>query len=319
MAQSDNPAPIAVDDVSAAAGEQNDPQQSDPPNLDGDDFYEDDKPQVGADAGGEGGDDDPDAPGDLDPIEPPASWKTEDKEKFAALPREAQEIVARRETERDSYLRTAKAAHENERQKLVTQARTELAEIHTRKAQEYQQIAAQLMPQPPDPRLLYTGNPEDQLAYQRQDASYRQAHAHQQELLDLAQSEQQEAKRVAQAHEQEAAAADMKVLQDKFPDWFDDSRNLKGEVITRLQPIGEALGYPKELMAQANSTDFAALHTAADWKVKADKWDALQKKRMEGVRQAKKLTPLARPGSGGAVLAADDPVALLYPNDVRRQ
>lgn len=312
MAQLDEQAPVAADEP--AAGAQTEDQPQDKEQLDGSDFYEDDQPNPEAEAGtDEGGE------VDLDPIVPPNSWKEEEKTVFAGLPREAQETIARRETERDSYLRGQAAKHEGERQKLLTQARTELAEIHTRKAQEYQQIAAQFMPQPPDPRLLYTGNAEDQLAYQRQDASFRQASVHQQELLDRAQSEQEEAKRVAQAHEQEAAAADIKVLHEKFPDWFDDSRNLKGEVITRLQPIGEALGYPTELMAQANSTDFAALNTAAAWKAKADKWDALQKKRMAGVRDAKKLAPLAKPGAARGAQPNDDVIALLYPNDVRRQ
>lgn len=36
-----------------------------------------------------------------EPIAPPQSWSAEDREKFAALPREAQEIIAKREAERD--------------------------------------------------------------------------------------------------------------------------------------------------------------------------------------------------------------------------
>lgn len=38
------------------------------------------------------------------PLDAPASWSAADKEKFAALPREAQEIVARRESEREQFL-----------------------------------------------------------------------------------------------------------------------------------------------------------------------------------------------------------------------
>lgn len=40
----------------------------------------------------------------LEPIDAPHSWKTEDKEVFTKLPRDAQEIIARRETERDKQI-----------------------------------------------------------------------------------------------------------------------------------------------------------------------------------------------------------------------
>lgn len=37
-------------------------------------------------------------------VPPPASWKAEEKEMFASLPPQAQEVIARRERERDTYL-----------------------------------------------------------------------------------------------------------------------------------------------------------------------------------------------------------------------
>src|SRR3546814_6337407 len=53
---------------------------------------------------------------------------------------------------------------------------------------------------------------------------------------------------------------------------------------------------PAELMAQASSTDILALKRASDWKAKAEKYDKLIAKRMEGVRAAKALPRMARPG-----------------------
>lgn len=46
-----------------------------------------------------------DEQGSLPPIEPPSSWKTEEKEFFKSLPRQAQETIQRREQDRDAELR----------------------------------------------------------------------------------------------------------------------------------------------------------------------------------------------------------------------
>ena len=40
-----------------------------------------------------------------EPVKPPRSWNAEDKDAFAALPRGVQEVIARRETERDREIR----------------------------------------------------------------------------------------------------------------------------------------------------------------------------------------------------------------------
>src|SRR3546814_5587834 len=61
------------------------------------------------------------------------------------------------------------------------------------------------------------------------------------------------------------------------------------ELQRTLESIGAELGYPAELMAQASSTDILALKRASDWKAKAEKYDKLIAKRMEGVRAAKAL------------------------------
>jgi hypothetical protein len=44
-------------------------------------------------------------PAEEAPIEPPRSWSKEEKERFATLPRDTQEYLAQRETERDTALR----------------------------------------------------------------------------------------------------------------------------------------------------------------------------------------------------------------------
>ncbi len=66
-----------------------------------------------------------DQPPEEGAIEPPRSWSKEEKERFAQLPRETQEYLTRRETERDTALRrgqnetaAARQALETERQAL---------------------------------------------------------------------------------------------------------------------------------------------------------------------------------------------------------
>ncbi len=48
---------------------------------------------------------DPDPADNRPPVEPPRSWSKEEKERFSQLPRETQEYLTRRETERDTALR----------------------------------------------------------------------------------------------------------------------------------------------------------------------------------------------------------------------
>ena len=337
----DAAAPVVADDTANAGGDSGAEVQNAPADQGKDEqpedpsaFYADDQPKDPKEGEGEGeqqgdddvgddqGDDADQGEGQPEPIEAPASWKDDEKALFAQLPREHQEIIARRETERDKYLRGQARKHQEAEAKIVATAQETLAEIHTRKAQEFQQLAAQFQPQPADARLLYTGRPEDAVVYQQQDAAYRDALAQQQELQHRAQAEIEQAKQVAQTKEQQAAVADLRSLAEDQPDWFEEGTlNLKPDVIGRLEPIGAALNYPPELMAQANSRDLRALDIAHGWKVKADKWDALQKNKMAGVRAAKQLPRIARPGAAkpnGQQQGGDDTAAMMYPDDVRR-
>lgn len=59
--------------------------------------------------------------GDPVAIEPPRSWSNEDKQWFAALPPETQEILARRENERDTALRRGQNEVATQRQSFTAQ------------------------------------------------------------------------------------------------------------------------------------------------------------------------------------------------------
>lgn len=279
------------------------------------------------------GDDDLDEVDDLPAIEAPRSWKDAEKEAFAKLPREHQEIINRRETERDRFVQQKAQEAAQAKTAAERDAVAQIEQIRRQEAEQYEQLASTLLPEPPNEQWLWMGNtPEErqeyQLAYQQQRAIYEGAVAQQQQLQQTAQSKRDEAQTLAQAQQQWKALSDRKELHEKRPDWFDEGSfiqlndgtavptKLKPEVISRLTPIGQALGYPEELLAQAETTDLIALETAADWKAKADKYDELQKRRMAGVRAAKNLPRIAKPGAAtGARVQFDDPLKLLYPND----
>ena len=64
-----------------------------------------------------------------------------------------------------------------------------------------------------------------------------------------------------------------------------------------LASIARELGYSDDLIASAGAHDILAMKKVAELKAKADRWDALQRKKMETVRAAKALPKVAKPGT----------------------
>lgn len=279
--------------------------------LDPESFYDNqDEAEPSDEELGEIDDGDEDQP---DPIAPPTSWSAEDKADWDALPRKQQEIIARREAERDKHLLSKAREAKEVETRVQQQARAELAKIHQNSAAELERYASMFLPQPPDPRLLYTGNPQDALTYQQQEVAFRQASAQQHQLQQEAQQRTAEAQRIEEQQALELRQAEALRLQEVLPDWFDAEKGPKLQA--ELQSIGSTLGYPVELMAEATAGDILALKTAAEWKAKADKFDKWMSRKMSAVAKAKQLPKIARPGSGQAEQAGADPIKLLYPND----
>lgn len=241
---------------------------------------------------------------EVEAVPAPNSWSKEDAKVWETLPPEAQAVVARREQERDRFVREAGRKAAETKTQVENQAREILAQQAEDHSIALQAYAQQFQPQAPDQRLLYTGNPDDVLTYQRQDAAYRAAASQQQQLQQaIAQAQQQ-----ARAAREQVSAEDIRVeterLQEQLPDWFDPSAGPK--LKAELQSIGAELGYPAELMAQAGATDIIALNKAREWKVKAEKLDRIMSKQMAQVRAAKGKPPqMSRPGApGGKGVAA---------------
>lgn len=283
-----NPEDLLVDEIENMLGEEEEEEQPDAEEGDeGDESEPDGEGEEGDDEGGE-----EDAP---PAVEAPVSWSKEDKELFASLPPEAQAVVARREAERDRFVNQKAQEAASTRTQVEQEARQFVSQLHNEHAERLQTYAAMLSPQEPDQRLLYTGNPDDVLIYHRQEAAFRSASAQQHQL-----QQQIEQSRVAsQRMEEEAlnaeAKADAQHLYQQFPEWFDPSESPK--LRQSLQSIGAELGYSPEHMAQARAVDVLGLRKAADWKAKADKYDALNRSKMEAVRAAKGLPKVAKPGA----------------------
>ena len=227
---------------------------------------------------------------DLPPIEAPVSWDAEAKAKFAELPRDVQEYVAKREGERERFVQSKSQEAVRAKQEAVQQATSELARIQQGYAQHFQQLADQILPQRPNPMLLQ----QDPQAFYAQQYAYESAQAQQRELQQRASEYAQS----AQAHEAQAQQAYMaeqhRVIVENFPEYTDPTTGPKLQA--ELSAVAKELGYSAELISQARAEDILAMRTAADWKAKASKYDALQAKKMEKVRSAKGLPRVAKPG-----------------------
>ena len=241
----------------------------------------------------EGAEDDPtleEEADDLPPIDAPVSWDAEAKAKFAELPRETQEFIAKREGERERFVQQ-KSQEATRAQKDAQQAAIQqLAQIETGYAQHYQQLAEQILPQRPNPALLQ----HDPQSFYAQQYAYENAVAQQQQLQQQAQQYAEQAQaRTAQA-EQARLAEEQQFIVEHFPEYTDPTTG--PELQRKLSAVAKELGYPDELISQARASDILAMRKAAEWKAKADQLDRLNAKKMEKVRAAKSMPPVARPG-----------------------
>lgn len=248
-------------------------------------------------------------------IDAPNSWKAEEKEAWASLPRNMQETIARRESERERFVQSKAQEAAQTRQTVERQAYEELASIRAEQAQALQRYAQMFEPQQPDIRLLQSGDEQQRALYYRQDAEYRTFAAHREEANRQAQEAATQAEAAQDEVTRREAAADHQILSEAIPEWSDPSA--RTNLLSDLQSIGAELGYSPELMAQARAADILALKKASEWKAKADERDRLMSQRMSAVAKAKQLpTQQARAGVVQQRQAAPvDPLKLRYPND----
>lgn len=244
---------------------------------------------------------------DLPPIEAPVSWDAEAKAKFAELPRDVQEYVSKREGERERFVQQKSQEATRARETAAQQAQAELAQIQAHFAQQYQQVADSIQVSEPDPMLQVT----DPIAYAQQMRAFQQANAQRSAAQQAAQQHAQQAQWQAIQAQQAEHAEQHRVIVENFPEYADPTTG--PELQRKLTAVAKRVGYSDELIAQARAQDILAMRTVADAFDKADKYDALQKTKMEKVRAAKGKPPVsARPGvaQGGEQLRARSASAL---------
>lgn len=302
-------ADTTLDDLYPEDGETAAPEEEEQdPNVN-------DEAEDGEDDGADDQEEGEDEPDDEPAIDPPHSWKAEEKERWASLPRETQAYLSEREAERERFVNSKAQEAAQARETYAKQAQQELAQFSEQQAQRYQMLAQQFIPPEPDDRLLYTGNPNDQLKYQQQQAEHRRGLAQLQQLQQAAQEHAGRAQQIRDDHARAEQEQDAQRLREAMPEWFDETQH--ADLNASLTATAKAMGYPEDRLPDADTADLLALRTAKQWKEKAEKWDAYQKAKMKPVREAKKKAPIPnKPGSTNTgQTGAADPVKLLYPND----
>ena len=227
---------------------------------------------------------------ELPPIEAPVSWDAEAKAKFAELPRETQEYLAKREGERERFVQQKSQEAARAKQDVERAALEQLSAYERQVSEQLQQLASQIGPQRPNPALLQ----HDPVAFYNQQAAYENAIAQQQQLQQQAHEYALSAQERQTQAEQAYHAEQHQKLVEAFPEYLDPTTG--PELQRNLSAVARDLGYSPELISQARADDILAMKVAADWRAKAQKYDALQAKKMEKVRAAKGLPKVAKPG-----------------------
>lgn len=242
---------------------------------------------------------------DLPPIAAPVSWTADNRQKFAELPRDLQEYVAARESDRERFVQAKAQEAAQTRAHVEREALSHLAQLQSAAAEQLAHYAAHFDVPEPDPRLI-TEDPES-YAHQLEQHRYYAAQREQAQLqAEHAHGEAQRAEQALRSREAEEFCA---ILNQHFPEFLEPSN---AKLREELGSIARELGYPAEQLAEANANDVLAMKKASDWRAKAQKYDTLMAKKMEKVREAGKLPKVSRPGvaqgrgaAEGARYAAD--------------
>lgn len=224
-------------------------------------------------------------------IAPPVSWDNDAKDLFAQLPPDLQAKVNEREAQRERALQSATTAAAEAKREAFVEANASFADQQRFYAAHLEQIAARFAPQRPDPALLA----QDPQAFYELQALYEHEIGQHQALT------QQSAQAQAEAQQRDAIARHHELIQDHATlgthlgeDWTDAAR--RRDLLTGLEQVGAELGYSTALMREASATDILALKAVADWKAKAQKYDALQAGKPGAIRAARNAPRMARPG-----------------------
>ena len=305
MAHSQGEEAAFVDDMDSAAAAIGDLNLGDDDNIRrvearGQDAGNGDDADADEDQSDDGDDNDLDVSEDEDDegdeshgtIEAPVSLTAEEKAKFAALPKEAQQYVAELEGRRASQVQTATTkAAEAQRTAEAAAARAD-AVAQARFAEQIKVVAEAYAPQAPDPALAYS----DPGAYIAQKAQYDHAKAQHEELMQQATSLGTDADTAMS--EAEVAQRDRELL--SIPEVQNEAT--REQFFSKAIEAGKQLGLDMNQIGHATASELKALRQVSDWQEKAAKYDAALARNMQRVRDGKKARTTrpnaAQPSSG---------------------
>lgn len=188
-------------------------------------------------------------------IDPPRSWSKEDAAIWSQLPPEAQEVVARREAERD------RATH------LAIQEKAELTNVVTQIAQRYQQFAPQMQAQAQSEAEAFEARWGDvdwqTLADQRPEDYHRFSAMYDAEKKTLEQRQGQ-AKALAAEAERASQLARMRYLEEENAKLQQLSPQLAANA-ERRQEVAQFLfdnGFAPEVLQDMSATELWLAHHA---------------------------------------------------------
>ena len=201
-----------------------------------------------------------------------------------------QETLARRESERERFIQSKAAEAATSRAHAERAALSEIARL----SQSYADQFHQALPHIPE-RPSYQLQIDDPVAFAEQMDAHERAlaqHDFVQQQIHYARAQASQAQQVLRAQAQQHFHA---VLAQEYPEFLHPSEGPK--LREHLGSIALELGFPAENLAEVDASDVLAMRKAAEWKTKADKYDALTTQKRDKVREAKSLPRLSRPGS----------------------
>jgi hypothetical protein len=155
---------------------------------------------------------------------------------FKTLPREAQEIVQKREAQREQFVQAKSQEAQRAQQTAEQAAIQQLAEIEAGYAQQFQGLAEQIAPQRPNPALLQ----HDPQAFYAMQADYEAKVAQQRELQQQAQTYAQQAQARAMQMEQANHAEQHRIIVEQFPEYADPTTG--PELQRKLTSVAKGVG-----------------------------------------------------------------------------
>jgi len=265
-----------LDSAAAAISNLDGVMDDDPKDEDSESAEEDDLDL--SDDEEDGQDDDEDEPDDSPAIDAPVSLTAEEKAKFAALPKEAQQYVADLESRRAIQVQTATTkASEAQRSAEQAAARAD-AQAKAVYAQQLKAIGDTLAPQMPDPQLAQY----DPAAYIAQKAQYDAAKAQHDEFMQQAESLGTDAGQAMTQAEIQQRDSELMAI----PEVANEAT--REEWFKKALGAADVLGLDRSQMDHATAAELKALRQVADWREKAEKYEAATARQMQRVRDGKK-------------------------------